>query len=70
MIRSLNPLDGYFNKVKVFDELIRFRLQEEARIKQEIANPASYTDFELMEDFESTLLDGLNEEIENDRSED
>ena len=62
---SLNPLDGYYNKVKVFDELIRFRLQEEARIKQEIANPASYTDFEVLNEFEA-LQDDI---VENGRSE-
>jgi len=58
----LDPLSGYYNKVKFFDELIQMRVLEQERIKAELADPASYSDFELIDDFESTLYDGLEDE--------
>ncbi len=55
-------MSGYYNKVKFFDELIQMRVLEQERIKAEIADPSSYSDFELIDDFESTLYDGLEDE--------
>jgi len=59
---NLNPLSGYHNKVNFFDALLRNKFAEEERIKAELADPSSYSDYELIDDFESTLYDGLEDE--------